>query len=157
MAPQYKHLTDEQIENFTKYGWLKIPEAFTPEKSHQFTKDVWQRLGYDPNDRKTCKEERINMPSHYYEAVQTFAPKAWATMRELLGWEDGVGNNACTWNDGSIVSLGLDEWEGKWQDPRDLTNQHVDSDFFVHFLDSPEQGLLVMPLFTDIKPRAGGL
>ena len=29
-------------------------------------------------------------------------------------------------------------------------------DFFVHFLDSPEQGLLVIPLFTDILPNGGG-
>jgi len=29
-------------------------------------------------------------------------------------------------------------------------------DFFIHFLDSPEQGLLVIPLFTDILPNGGG-
>ncbi|CAI4211783.1 unnamed protein product [Parascedosporium putredinis] len=29
-------------------------------------------------------------------------------------------------------------------------------DFFVHYLDSPEQGLLVIPLFTDIVPGGGG-
>jgi hypothetical protein len=32
----------------------------------------------------------------------------------------------------------------------------VDGDFFTHFLDSPEQALLVIPLFTDIEDRAGG-
>ncbi len=29
-------------------------------------------------------------------------------------------------------------------------------DFFIHFLDSPEQGLLVIPLYTDIHPNGGG-
>ena len=29
-------------------------------------------------------------------------------------------------------------------------------DFFIHFLDAPEQGLLVIPLFTDIYPNGGG-
>ena len=29
-------------------------------------------------------------------------------------------------------------------------------DFFIHFLDSPEQGLLVIPIFTDIVKDAGG-
>lgn len=28
-------------------------------------------------------------------------------------------------------------------------------DFFVHFLDSPEQALLVIPLYTDILPNGG--
>ena len=27
---------------------------------------------------------------------------------------------------------------------------------FYHYLDSPEQGLLVVPLFSDILPRSGG-
>lgn len=32
----------------------------------------------------------------------------------------------------------------------------MDGDFFVLFLDSREQALLVIPLFTDIVERAGG-
>jgi hypothetical protein len=40
--------------------------------------------------------------------------------------------------------------------PTELDGWHVDGDFFIHFLDSPEQGLLVIPLFTDIQDRAGG-
>jgi hypothetical protein len=32
----------------------------------------------------------------------------------------------------------------------------VDGNFFRHFLDSPEQSLLVVPLFSDIAPRGGG-
>ncbi|KAJ7474435.1 hypothetical protein B0H11DRAFT_2429302 [Mycena galericulata] len=39
---------------------------------------------------------------------------------------------------------------------RELDGWHVDGDFFVHFLDSPEQALLVIPLFSDIAPGAGG-
>lgn len=33
---------------------------------------------------------------------------------------------------------------------------HCDGDFFLHFLDSPEQALLVVPLFSDIAPGGGG-
>jgi hypothetical protein len=33
---------------------------------------------------------------------------------------------------------------------------HIDSDFFVHFLDNREQAPLVIPLFTDIAEHAGG-
>jgi len=41
-------------------------------------------------------------------------------------------------------------------DFRTLDNWHNDGDWFVHFLDSPEQALLVIPLFTDIMPKGGG-
>jgi len=39
--------------------------------------------------------------------------------------------------------IGLDGW-------------HNDGDFFVHFLDSPEQALLVIPLWSDIEMKGGG-
>lgn len=32
----------------------------------------------------------------------------------------------------------------------------MDGDFFLHFLDSREQALLVIPVFTEIKPHGGG-
>jgi hypothetical protein len=37
-----------------------------------------------------------------------------------------------------------------------LDNWHNDGDFFVHFLDSPEQALLVIPLWSDIESKGGG-
>lgn len=37
-----------------------------------------------------------------------------------------------------------------------LDNWHNDGDFFVHFLDSPEQALLVIPLWSDIAHKGGG-
>lgn len=37
-----------------------------------------------------------------------------------------------------------------------LDNWHNDGDFFVHFLDSPEQALLVIPLWSDIEHKGGG-
>ncbi len=37
-----------------------------------------------------------------------------------------------------------------------MDNWHNDGDFFVHFLDSPEQALLVIPLWSDIESKGGG-
>ncbi|MBW3623344.1 MAG: phytanoyl-CoA dioxygenase family protein, partial [Armatimonadetes bacterium] len=33
---------------------------------------------------------------------------------------------------------------------------HKDGDFFVHFLDSPEQGLLTLVLWSDLRHQGGG-
>lgn len=150
-------LTDAQKDHFLQYGYVRIPDCFTREKAAEWTKDVWIRLGFSPTDKSTWTAERINMPSHRSEPVQTFAPKAWAAICELLGGEDRVDADSAIWMDGFIVNLGTPEWEGRWPDhPKELDNWHVDGDFFVHYLDSPEQGLLVIPLFTDIQPHAGG-
>lgn len=78
-------------------------------------------------------------------------------MEDLLG-KGRIDEQYSTWGDSFIMNLGLPEFEGddKVVHPHDLGNWHVDGDFFVHYLDSPEQALLVIPLFSDIKPRGGG-
>ncbi|KAL4994220.1 hypothetical protein BDV10DRAFT_197696 [Aspergillus recurvatus] len=155
-ASQYT-LTESQKAHFLQHGYVVIPNCFTHEKALSWTKDVWIRLGYSATDKSTWKSERINMPHHREESVRTFAPKAWAAICELCGGEDRISEEFSTWRDSLIVNLGLPEYEGmESPDPRELDNWHVDGDFFWHFLDSPEQALLVIPLFSDIAPRGGG-
>lgn len=96
------------------------------------------------------------MPSHRTFDVSEFAPKAWAAICELCGGEDRIQPESRHWKDSLIVNLGTAEGEGRPVAPRDLPGWHVDGDFFVHYLDSPEQALLVTPLFTDIVPQGGG-
>jgi len=112
----------------------------------------------DKNDKNTWTKERVHMPHHKTEPVKTFAPKVWDAICDLLGGEDKIEPYTFFWNDAFIVNLGTEEGSGpgKVNDPYKLNNWHVDGDFFVHFLDSPEQALLVIPLFSDIKPRGGG-
>lgn len=149
-------LTEEQKAHFLNHGHVRIPGCFSREKAAEWTADVWVRLGYSPIDKSTWTKERINMPHHRSESVRTFAPKAWAAICELCGGEDRISDEFADWRDSLIVNLGTPEWEGKWPDPKELDNWHVDGDFFWHFLDSPEQALLVVPLFSDIQPRGGG-
>ena len=174
-APHFRILA-EQVEFFLQNGYVVIKQAFTREKAAEWMKSMWIRLGVDPNDKATWTEERVHMPVQSRQAVSTFAPKvnhqydigrslkltvygykAWEAIKELLGGEERIDEQASTWGDSFIVNFGTPECEGAPSpDPKDLTNWHVDGDFFVHFLDSPEQALLVIPLYTDIKPRGGG-
>jgi len=158
MAKKYNTLTPEQVDFFMENGYVVIKQAFTKEKAAEWTQNMWVRLGLDPNDKSTWDRERIHMPWHKRETVSTFAPKAWEAMKDLLGGEERIDEQSSSWGDSFIVNLGTPELEGpdKYVDPKDLDNWHVDGDFFVHFLDSPEQALLVIPLFSDIKPRGGG-
>ncbi len=120
------------------------------------TKDVWTRLGMSPDDKSTWARLRTNMPSHNTFDASEFAPRAWAAICELCGGEDRILPQSKIWKDSLIVNLGTPEGEGKPVPPHELEGWHVDGDFFVHYLDSPEQGLLVTPLFTDIEPQGGG-
>jgi hypothetical protein len=78
-------------------------------------------------------------------------------MQDLLG-EGRIDEDNSTWGDSFIVNLGTPELQASTRDiePQELDNWHVDGDFFVHYLDSPEQALLVIPIFSDIHPRGGG-
>jgi hypothetical protein len=156
MTHQDYKLTQEQIDHFMRHGFVRLTDCFSRAKAAEWTADVWTRLGYSPTDKSTWTAERIHMPDHKQEPVSTFAPKAWAAICELLGGEDRLMAHSATWNDAFIVNLGTAESEGKVPKPTELDGWHVDGDFFIHFLDSPEQGLLVIPLFTDIQDHAGG-
>lgn len=153
---QFRHLTVEQVDFFMKHGYLRVPECFSREAAEEWTKDVWIRLGFDPKNPDTWTTERTNMPSHHEVSVRDFAPKAYDALCELVGGEDRITDSSKVWRDNFIVNLGTKEHEGQETNPKNLKGWHVDGDFFVHFLDSPEQGLLVIPLFTDILPNGGG-
>ncbi|OTB08390.1 hypothetical protein M426DRAFT_52197 [Hypoxylon sp. CI-4A] len=155
MASPPAPLTQEQKDFFLENGYTKLTNCFTREQAAEVTEGVWTRLGMSPTDKKTWTKERTNMPSHRTFDCADFAPKAWAAICELCGGEDRVNPESRQWRDSLIVNLGTAEREGNPVRPKDLTTWHVDGDFFVHYLDSPEQGLLVIPLFTDVVPQGG--
>ncbi|KAJ5121280.1 uncharacterized protein N7515_009241 [Penicillium bovifimosum] len=149
-------LSQEQIDHFMRYGYIILSNCFSQEKATEWAGDVWERLGMSPTDKSTWTDQFTHLEETKKEPVKTFAPKAWAAMCQLLGGEDRIAPESAYWNDSLIVNLGTPESEGTWPRPADLQGWHVDGDFFMHFLDSPEQALLVIPLFTDIQKGAGG-
>ncbi len=102
------------------------------------------------NERSTLVRERGY--DHHHRQV-------WEIMKELLGGEDRIDAAASAWGDSFIVNLGTPALAAADPTtpiaPAQLDNWHVDGDFFVHFLDSPEQALLVIPVFSDIAPAGG--
>ncbi|GAB7365852.1 hypothetical protein MBLNU230_g7183t1 [Neophaeotheca triangularis] len=152
----YQHITQEEIDHFMQHGWLKLENCFTKQQSDDLIGTVWTRLGMSSTDKSTWHTERINMPAHNRFQASDFAPKAWTAICDLLGGEARIADYNKTWGDGLIVNLGTPEGDGKDIGGHDLPGWHVDGDFFAHYLDSPEQGLLVIPLFTDIAPGGGG-
>ena len=55
----YKYLTQDDIDHFLTHGWLHVPGAIKPEYVERFMKDMWIRVGYDPNDKSTWTNEYL--------------------------------------------------------------------------------------------------
>jgi hypothetical protein len=148
-------LSAEQIESFVEHGHVRIPECFTREDAQPWLDEAWVRLGYDRDDPATWVEQRVHMPSLRHVEVADFAPKVWGAACQLLGGEDRI-EQPYTWGNGFIANLGLGA-DRPWEPPSASSpGWHKDGDFFRHFLDSPEQGLLTIVLWSDIEERGGG-
>jgi hypothetical protein len=154
MTSRYRVLSDEQAGHFLDHGYVVIRDCFSLEAAEKHTKSIWARLGYSPDDPSTWAEPAVHMPAHRWLDVREFAPKAWGAVCDLLGGEDRIAQ-PYHWGDGFIVNL----WRGAdrpWApaSPRS-PGWHKDGDFFRHFLDSPEQGLLTLVLWSDVRHQGG--
>jgi hypothetical protein len=148
-----RELSPDQVEQFLQQGYVVIRGCFTREAAAEYTNTIWTRLGYDEHDQSTWAQSSIHMPSHRDIDVRTFAPRAWNAVLDLVGGQERI--EPYKWNDGFIVNL----WEGAdrpWEDPSPSSpGWHTDGDFFRHFLDSPEQGLLTLILWSDVVHQGG--
>ncbi|XEV04444.1 hypothetical protein FSHL1_009731 [Fusarium sambucinum] len=127
-------LTEEQKQHFIENGWLKIEGAFTADQAAPLMTDIQERLGVWASE---------------------FALKAWEAICELSGGEDRMDPEGCFWSNGFIVNLGDAAYEGKETPLEDLDVFHVDGQFFVYYLDSTDQAILCVPLWTDVLPGGG--
>ena len=153
----YKQITQEQADHFLENGHIVIRNAFPRELAEEWKKIAFQRLGYDPDDFHSWKEERVHLPGMNWKRAAEIAPKAWDAVCDLLGGKERIRNaENFSLGDGFIINfkMGRDQ---PWQPPSPaVSGWHKDGDFFRHFLDSPEQGLLTIVLWSDIKPKSGG-
>ncbi len=148
-------LSDEQIQHFIDYGFIQLTGCFDRDFAYQWTEEAFGRLGYDANNPATWEKPIVHMPADSYVNVREFAPKAWHAMAQLLGGEERMQDDL-RWGNGFIVNFSLGA-EREWVPPSpEAGGWHKDGDFFWHFLDSPEQGLLVIVIWRDIAPQGGG-
>jgi hypothetical protein len=156
MGATYRVLSDADVEHFLTHGHVVIRECFSREAAREYTQTMWTRLGYHPQDPSTWAAASVHMPSHRVIDVASFAPRAWGAVCDLVGGPQRISaSRPYTWNDGFIVNLG-EGAERPWaQASAAAPGWHKDGDFFRHFLDSPEQGLLTLVLWSDVRHQGG--
>ncbi len=151
----YRVLTEDQAEQFLDYGFVKIEGCFEKASIQDWIDLAFERLAYDLDDPATWEEPRVHLPSMNEVDVADFAPKAWGAICDVMGGEERI-KTPIRWRDGFIVNfnVGADE---PWEPPSSrVKGWHKDGDWFRHFLDSPEQGLLTIVLWDDVLPQSGG-
>ena len=150
---QAKFLSDAQIEHFLSRGFIKIEGAVEREFALDWGARGWARIETDPHDKATWRQVRHHLPSKNFLSVRDIAPNVWQAIQDLVG---PAWTHEYTWGDGLIFNLGDDSGE-PWVAPQDWKKGwHTDGESFLHFLDSPEQALLTIVLWTDIEPQSGG-
>jgi hypothetical protein len=152
---RYRYLSDEQVEQFLRRGFVTIGGCFSREVADSWVDQAWRRIGYRADDPSTWLEKRVHLPDGSAVDALEFAPRAWHAAVELVGGADRL-HLPWRWTDGLIANLGVGG-DRPWQPPSAAVGGwHKDGDFFRHFLDSPEQGLLTFVLWTDMLSTGGG-
>jgi hypothetical protein len=150
-------LSEAEIEQFITRGFVRLKGCFDREMATDLTRRACERLFCSLSDPSSWPRGCMRPPESQRVSFEEIAPKAWQAACELIGGAERAA--ACAWTDGFIINFGRQE-ELEWQPasavPHPWHNWHKDGDFFRHFLDSPEQGLLVIGLFSDIETRGGG-
>ncbi|WP_327000834.1 phytanoyl-CoA dioxygenase family protein [Dactylosporangium sp. NBC_01737] len=156
MDAGYRVLSDADVEHFLTHGYVVIRGCFSRDAAEEYTRTMWTRLGYDPQDRSTWAEPSVHMPGRREIDVAAFAPRAWDAVCDLVGGPERISaDRPYRWNDGFIVNLG-EGADRPWADASPgAPGWHKDGDFFRHFLDSPEQGLLTLVLWSDVRHQGG--
>lgn len=148
-------LTDAEVDHFLTRGYVKIENAFPREVAEEWGRACFDRLGYDRHDPSTWAEVRIHMGGGGQTVdVKEFAPRVYGAIGDLLGGHDRV-SQPVQWSDHFIVNLGVGADEPWRPAGPECPGWHKDGDFFRHFLDSPEQGLLVFVNWTDVEHLGG--
>ena len=148
-------LSNEEKRHFLERGYVVLHDCFAREIAREWTDAACATLGIDRDDASTWVEKRVHIPGTKHVEVKEFAPRAWQAATELLGGQERIAQ-PYNWSDGFIFNLGIGADE-PWRAPSAaVQGWHKDGDFFRHFLDSPEQGLLTLVLWSDIAPRGGG-
>ena len=167
---QYRVLTEENVHSFMEQGYLVIHDCFNMSVAQRWIDQAYTRLGYSKDDPSTWAKDIVWMDHKNDAPIQTISPKAWGAILDVIGGEDrldprlisipGSGHfssvNSFAWSDAFIVNFRRGA-EKPWQPPSaESPGWHVDGAYFRHFLDSREQALLTIVMWSDMRHQGGG-
>ena len=148
-------LSVAQVEQFVVDGWCCLREAFSASQAAAARAQLWRRIeeksGIRQSDPRTWPEVYdIEELLGDRAVIECFTDRLAVAVEQLVGPGRWWGERR--WGFWPVnFSFGADR-------PYAIPDSgwHVDGNWFVHTLDCPKQGLLMIGLFSDIGPRWGG-
>lgn len=149
-------LSQEQVDQFIERGYTVVEEAFPREYALAAQEFLWERLaerGVQKDDRSTWQEPMVRMQENYNDPVfdRCATERLFAATEDLLGrGRRLLQTKGWGWWPVNFAS-GADK---PWDVP--TTGWHWDGSHFRHYIDAPDQGLLMLCIFSEIGPHGGG-
>ena len=135
-----------EIEEFVERGFLILRAGFDVEVANKCRKFIWNELGLPENDPTAWKDSIIHLKTGY--VVDPFKQILNARLRnaldQLMGQNRGFVHRYFGW------------WPVLFPGFNGSTDWHVDGRNFHHHLNSKEQGLVTLYMFSDIELGGGG-
>ena len=168
-AARFQALSRDEARHFVDKGYVVVRGAFPETFAVEVRRGAWNEMrtehGVDEHDPDTWgklggwKIGYIRTKGTGRRlALKTDAPRAFLAQADAIGGVDRLPERGggLAWGDAAIGNLGLPDGPA-WSPPGPRqTGWHKDGWHFRHFLNSPEQGLLTVPIYSDIRPKSGG-
>lgn len=147
-----KVLSPGQVDEFMEHGSTLLREAFPREVAAAVRRAVLEKINASEDDPRTWTMRRNHIADSYSGEpfMSACTARYNAALDDLMGEGRWVPIRNLGW--WPVLFPGFDS--KPWRVHHD--EWHVDGGFFHHHLDSPEQGLLPIFIFSDIGPGDGG-
>lgn len=142
-------------ERFVEDGMAVVEGALDPEFCEEVVGRRLAAMGVDERDPAGWPAGWHNLPVTTAYPLDVVAPEAARVVAELVGGRDVVrfgdlpDNLIVNFPDPSATWWPPERWDAPG------AGWHKDGDWFRHFLDSPEQALLVIVFWRDVVDRQG--
>ena len=172
VAARCRQLTRAEARHFVDKGYVVVKGAFSKEIAALVRDRAWKELaakhGVDRSDRTTWSQSfhgRRGLRGYVRTGgselrfnLSAEAPRALQAQLDALGGANRLPKDGAelAWGTNAIANLSAGD-DTEWQPPQPRQpGWHKDGWHFRHFLNSPEQGLLTVPIYSDIQPQSGG-
>ena len=170
-AAKCRALSPDEARHFVEHGYVVVRDAFPKDFAADARQGAWDEMrrehGVDERDPDTWGKPFMGGGKLGYIRtkgtdrrldLKTDASRALQVQADAVGGAERLPEHGekLIWRDAAIGNLrvaGGTAWEPPG--PRQ-PGWHKDGWHFRHFLNSPEQGLLTVPIYSDIQPRSGG-
>jgi Phytanoyl-CoA dioxygenase (PhyH) len=145
----------DPIDEFVRDGMVVVEGALDRGFCEAVVGGRLADIGVDEADRDTWPTGWHNLPATTVYPLDEVAPVAATVLHELVGGKDALVFDGLP--DNLIVNF--PDPDTPWWPPQEPETPgagwHKDGDWFRHFLDSPEQGILGIVFWRDVTERQG--